>query len=469
MPRAYDPKTQRAHSLDRFPAAAKQVTPGWRRYVQQDVNALIFAVCLLFPGLQDRSPQPPLIQAIRKGDVAAVTLLLKAGANPNTHEIVTSAPSASEGKAGGERSEGETALSIAIGRQSLPLVKLLLDHKADPNGRSQYDWTPLMTACQYNNVDFVKLLLKRGAKPNLRNVYGDTAIIFAANVDRVQMVDELIKAGADMNGGTGQSALIIASMCGAKETVKLLLKKGADPNFHRPGYWTPLEYATNQYDDDIVRMLKKAGGKGRPKAALEKETAAESKKWQDQADAERKERVAKYGQYAKLVPEDTAVLDAAIDDMARYKGDDFELSMFSKEQKMILLDRTAGDINGYTEDQLTSELDEKKAGDLDLVMRRDLLRRNVKEVSLTGLKFSSSRIMLQATKNLDLSLRDFSFEKAGAKGWVYVFLPGYSQDGSKAVLRFWFGPTPHGAAGTYLLAKKDGHWTVVWRRFVHYF
>lgn len=432
------------------------------------MNALIFAVCLLLPGLQDRAAQPPLIQAIRKGDIAAVTRLLKAGANPNVHEIVTSPPSASEGKAGGEKSEGETALSSAVDKQSLPMVRLLLDHKADPNGRSPYDWTPLMTACQRNNVDIVKLLLKRGAKPNLRNVHGDTAIIFAANVDRVQMVDELIKAGADMNGGTGQSALIIAAMCGSKESVKLLLKKGADPNFHRPGYWTPLEYATTQYDDDIVRMLKKAGAKGRSKAELERESASETKKWQRQAAAEQKAREAQNAQFAKLLPEDAAVLDAAIDDMSRYKGDDFELTIFSKEQNMILLDQTAGAAGDYTESQLTSELDERKAGDLDLAMRRDLLRRNVKPVSLAGLKFSSSRIVLRKRSSFDQSLLDFSFERLKARGWVDVFLPGYSQDGSKAVLRFWFGPTPHGAAGTYVLVKKDGHWTVVWRRFAHY-
>ena len=52
--------------------------------------------------------------------------------------------------------------------------------------------------------------------------------------------------------------------------------------------------------------------------------------------------------------------------------------------------------------------------------------------------------------------------------WVEVFLPGYSEDGKRAVLRFSYGPNPHGAAGTYLLAKTNKTWNVVWRVFAHY-
>ena len=42
------------------------------------------------------------------------------------------------------------------------------------------------------------------------------------------------------------------------------------------------------------------------------------------------------------------------------------------------------------------------------------------------------------------------------------------KDGQEAVLRAWFGPTAHGATVTYMLAKKDGRWKVVWRKVTYY-
>lgn len=46
--------------------------------------------------------------------------------------------------------------------------------------------------------------------------------------------------------------------------------------------------------------------------------------------------------------------------------------------------------------------------------------------------------------------------------------PGYSAHGGRAVMRFGFGPTPHGATGTVLLRKRDGVWRVEWRSFSFY-
>jgi hypothetical protein len=35
-------------------------------------------------------------------------------------------------------------------------------------------------------------------------------------------------------------------------------------------------------------------------------------------------------------------------------------------------------------------------------------------------------------------------------------------------MRFRFGPSSHGAAGTYFLTKQDDTWQVEWRRFAFY-
>ena len=427
------------------------------------MNCTLIAFILGFMP-QDKAVQPPLIDAIRHHDIPKATGLLKAGADPNTREILTSKPSVTEGIEGGKTSPGDTALTIAIALESPALVKLLLDFKADPNARNPYLWTALMTACQRQDLDIVKLLLKSGAKPNLRNDFGDTAIIFAANVDRFKIVEALIKAGADMNGGTGQSALIIAAQCSSKESVKLLLKLGADPNFHRPGYLTPLEYAETQgFRDEVTSMIKRAGGKGRPKAEILKANEKASAKWDKQFEADKKARAEKNKAFAILLPADTDLISAAFLDMLRYKGDDFELSRSVPTDGLVLFNASAGPVSEYTEGQINSELDERKAVDIDLAMRIDLMRRNASEISLTDCKFSDPKIVLVDPKKFDRR-----FTSRDRRNWIMIMLPGYSADGNRAVLRFAFGPTSHGAAGTYYLVKRNGKWTVGWRKFAHY-
>ncbi len=59
---------------------------------------------------------------------------------------------------------------------------------------------------------------------------------------------------------------------------------------------------------------------------------------------------------------------------------------------------------------------------------------------------------------------DFLDKYPQALGYVIAWLPGYAADGQSAVFRARFGPTAHGATLTYLLTRKDGRWTVVWRK-----
>lgn len=416
---------------------------------------------------QDAANQSALIEALFRKDAVTVQKLLKAGADPNSREILISKPSATDGDLGGKSSAGRTALDISVDLRSVVLVKTLLTAKADPNARSPYGWTPLISACQRDNLEIVKLLLKFGAKPNLRNVHGDTAIIFAANVDRVQIVETLITSGADMNGGTGQTALIIAAMCGSKKSVELLLAKGADPNFRRPGYSTPLEYAHMSYDESIAQMIRKAGGKGKSKSELDREERERLNVWEAKQKSEEKARSESIKQEVKFRDDDAAVLEAALVDLATYKGDDFELSWGQKNKNIVLFDETIGRANEYTESQMNSELDERKANDVSLEMRRDFISRNSKPVSLKTLKLGDARILIKPENEIPLRW-GVDFDKIKAIGWVRVHLPGYSSKGDRAFLRFGFGPTPHGASGTFFLEKKAGKWVVRWRDFAHY-
>jgi hypothetical protein len=62
------------------------------------------------------------------------------------------------------------------------------------------------------------------------------------------------------------------------------------------------------------------------------------------------------------------------------------------------------------------------------------------------------------------SLRD-KYPKAAA--FVFLLLPGYGRDGKLAAVRFYFGPSRHGATGTYLLQHTANGWTVKSRSIVY--
>ena len=74
-----------------------------------------------------------------------------------------------------------------------------------------------------------------------------------------------------------------------------------------------------------------------------------------------------------------------------------------------------------------------------------------------------------STSTYDFSMiwrrRSFtSFEDAHpkARGWLEAYLPGYSKDGTRAVVRAGVGPWAHAAMLTAVLEKRGDKWTVVW-------
>jgi len=55
-----------------------------------------------------------------------------------------------------------------------------------------------------------------------------------------------------------------------------------------------------------------------------------------------------------------------------------------------------------------------------------------------------------------------------ARGWVEAWLPGFSADGSQALVRGWFGPWPHSATVTALVTRRGDQWKVQWHQLTFY-
>src|SRR5580704_11988617 len=133
--------------------------------------------------------QSPLLDAVRKDDVAAVEKLLEKGINPNLAPSLINAAL-------------PTPLMLAAQRGNVEMVRILLKHKADPNFRTRSgegnEETPLMIAARNGYLDIVRTLLAHGASVNFRTEnQGETALAIAESTGHFDIAAVLLGAGAN--------------------------------------------------------------------------------------------------------------------------------------------------------------------------------------------------------------------------------------------------------------------------------
>ncbi|MBL8176138.1 MAG: ankyrin repeat domain-containing protein [Bryobacterales bacterium] len=150
-------------------------------------------------------------------------------------------------------------------------IKVLLSEGADANAADEAGTPAAMNAVLYANAEVLRMLLEAGASANAKNAMGSTALVWAAG-DPVK-AKLLMDAGADVNAAspTGRTPLhVAATSSGNTPTVRLLLEKGAKvdardglepmpPLFTGGGKATPLVEAGRVGDLETVRALVKGG------------------------------------------------------------------------------------------------------------------------------------------------------------------------------------------------------------------
>jgi ankyrin repeat protein len=194
-----------------------------------------------------------LIYAANEGLTKVVSLLLKAGANPNIKD-----------------DDGVTALKRAALKGYTEIVSLLLKAGANPNIKDDDGVTALNKAALKGYTEIVSLLLKAGANPNIKVKNGVTALIDAAYNNHIDVVKELIntkrkfifnfrKTNLNATNRHGMTALIWAADQGHVDVVKLLLDAGADPHITEEKGLTALIIAADKSHTEIVRLLLDAG------------------------------------------------------------------------------------------------------------------------------------------------------------------------------------------------------------------
>ncbi|MHC4540014.1 MAG: ankyrin repeat domain-containing protein [Planctomycetota bacterium] len=201
----------------------------------------------------------PLHLAARGGYENLVRLVLESGANVNArdhsgytplhcaaekgHEDVAALLIAKGADVHAEDRGRWRPFDYAAGRDYKDIVQLLLDKGASLDVNGRYDWTPLMSAAWSGHKDLAELLVQRGADVNERMPGGWSPVLSAAHRGHTDILALLLAHGAEANveDRWGWSALHYAT---GPDITKLLLGKGADPNVvEREGGGTPLHFA----------------------------------------------------------------------------------------------------------------------------------------------------------------------------------------------------------------------------------
>lgn len=124
-------------------------------------------------------------------------------------------------------------LHVAVIRQCLPAVQLLLVGNAPVNQETSRKQTCLMLACQKGNTDIVKCLLEHKADATKKSAEGFDALrdTLDSYKPQQQIIHMLQKAGADINQCDGEPRLHLAIQNRVLSALQMLIKCGADINY----------------------------------------------------------------------------------------------------------------------------------------------------------------------------------------------------------------------------------------------
>ena len=154
---------------------------------------------------------------------------------------------------------GRTPLHIAATKGNLAVLTVLINAHADPTTQDEEGDTPLHAAVHPLSFDCphaasavtTKKLLAAGANPNACNNEGRTPLHLAAGIRPPEIIRALIDAGAKLDepDAYGFTPLHYAADTNVSGSVAALLDEGANPHVVNLGGMTPWDLA--EIRDDI--------------------------------------------------------------------------------------------------------------------------------------------------------------------------------------------------------------------------
>jgi uncharacterized protein len=207
-----------------------------------------------------------LLGAVINDDTKTVAGLLKDGAALNFED----------------RETGATPLIYAVGQRNTDLVRTLIHYGAKADFRTTGGETALHAAAYSALKPVWEILINSKPDLNITNASGATPLMVASVIGNVEAVKLLIKAKAKITVEMpdGDTALLLASKGGGelvrekerRDVVLRLIKAGADPNHRNREKHSPLYYAVANEDDKMVKTLIENGAKINNEGEEDRET-----------------------------------------------------------------------------------------------------------------------------------------------------------------------------------------------------
>src|SRR5215467_11603623 len=203
----------------------------------------------------------PLVTAITNNHIELAMFLLEKGADPNAADnFYKRTPLFAAVEMRNPDYTRDTPPPVPDKRDPMDLIKVLLAKGADPNARVNTtpfrgffqvsaNWvnfdgqTAFIRAALNGDVTLMRLLLEHGADPNLATNEGATALMAAAGVDWV-VAQTFSRSDTEFI-----------------EAAKLCLEKGADVNAANGQGFTAMHGATNRGFDVMVKLLAEHGSR----------------------------------------------------------------------------------------------------------------------------------------------------------------------------------------------------------------
>ena len=191
--------------------------------------------------------ETPIHHAVVMGDAEMLKLIVTANPQVLNHATIGTY---------------EHPLITAVKLQKVPLVKVILDTKADPNICNKDGMSPLAVASCLENLEIMELLVKRGAEIKLSFPPHGTPLHIVAVEGKANAARKLLKMCMDPNvlDSEGTTPLRRAVENKQIEVASVLLKHGANIHIECPGdELSLLHKAAKRNDVKMLELLLKNG------------------------------------------------------------------------------------------------------------------------------------------------------------------------------------------------------------------
>jgi ankyrin repeat protein len=238
---------------------------------------------------------PPLSMAMMRKHKDVIAYLQQAASAKKDAPQPAAAPEApAQPKAPAKPADpalGEGLLDAAR-KGDVAAVKSLLAKGADVNAKTRYNQTPLMFAAQQGHIEIVKLLLEAGADVNVTDTFYKfvTAVSVAAERGHAEVVKLLLEKGAKGK----ETALQVGAQEGHAPVVRVALDVAGPGGLSQETLDRALGFVDQAESKEIAEMLKKAGAKPPEKKQLKPEVKVEEATLQKYAGTYRLDEARQY-------------------------------------------------------------------------------------------------------------------------------------------------------------------------------